>query len=343
MKRKWIEGVVHTIFWISTAWLLASGFSVQSHDIEIINDEETVTIIRNNKLIYQILLYIVVSVIAFYFNIYLIFKLNQYKTNKNPVLYSALTFAVVLIMTYTLTEIRLFGNMPPIPKQIAFGIVIFYFTLSIAYSLTSILIYNNKREQQLIVDKKQAELTLLRNQLQPHFLFNAINNLLSMVNHFENPKLVNSFERLSQLLRYVIEETQTDKVSIAREIEFLKNYIELQLLRFDEDEANIQFNVCGQYDSQKVEPGLFIAFVENAFKYGIEPEKTATIEIEFDLSKLNTIQFTIRNKILMTNTNGVGTGIESTRKRLNLIYPNAHQLSVSQSEDFIVKLTINTI
>jgi LytS/YehU family sensor histidine kinase len=245
-------------------------------------------------------------------------------------------------MMYALTEFRFFINVPPIPKEIAFGIVIFYFALSIAYGMTRLLIDKSRREQQLIIDKKQAELSLLRNQLQPHFLFNAINNLLSMVDPSKNPKLVSSFDRLSQLLRYVIEETDTGKVSIAEEIEFLKNYIELQLLRFNEGEVNIHFNVSGKHVSQKVEPGLFIAFVENAFKYGTEPERTATIEIELDVTRPDAILFTIKNKVLMTNISGVGTGLEKTRKRLDLIYPNAHQLSISHTEDFIVSLTIIT-
>lgn len=343
MKSKWIEVVIHIIFWVSTAWLIVSGFSVQSHEVELINGVETVTIVRNNGLFYQLIVCVIVSIITFYFTTWLIFKMNHAKTNKSSIWYSALTFVIVLTVIYVLTEFRFFVKVPPIPKQIAFGIVTFYFALSIAYGLTKLLIYNSQRERQLTIDKKQAELNLLRNQLQPHFLFNAINNLLSMVNPSENPRLVNSFERLSQLLRYVIEETRTDKVSIAKEIEFLKNYIELQLLRFNEGEVNVDFNLIGQYDNQRVEPGLFIAFLENAFKYGTEPEKKAAIEIEFDLSEQNSIQFKIKNKVLMTNVSGVGTGIEATRKRLDLIYPNAHQLSISHSKDFIIKLTLNTI
>jgi len=174
-------------------------------------------------------------------------------------------------------------------------------------------------------------------------LFNAINNLLSLVHPSDNPKLVSSFDRLSQLLRYVIEESGTDKVTVAKEIEFLKNYIQLQLLRFNEGEVDIDFKVNGPWDSQQVEPGLFIVFVENAFKYGTEPEKAARIEITFDLSERNSIRFLIRNKLLMKNRDGVGTGIEATRKRLDLIYPNAYQLSIQHAEYFNVELTIHTV
>jgi hypothetical protein len=342
MKNKLTEVVIHIIFWVSTTWLITSGFSIQSHDIEIINGVESVIIVRNNGLIYQLLLCIFISFSAFYFNTWLILKLNKPKIHNSPIWYSGLTFFVVLIVVYMLSEFRLFKNVPPIPNHISFGIVIFYFAVSIAYSLTKILIDNNRREQKWLLDKKQAELTLLRNQLQPHFLFNSINNLLSLVNRSENPKLANSFERLSLLLRYVIEESNADHVAIAGEIKFLKNYIELQLLRFDEGEVDVQFKVIGHHDNQKVEPGLFIAFVENAFKYGTEPETASTIEIEFDLSIQNSIKFQIRNKVMLNNKDGIGTGIEATRKRLDLIYPNAHQLVISHSEDFFITLTINT-
>lgn len=343
MKKNWIEALIHIIFWVSTAWLVASGFSVMTHDIELVNDVETVRIVRNAVLIYQILFCVVVSIIAFYLNSWLILKWNRTGTGRSPVWYSALVFTGVLMVTYVVTKVRFISNAPPIPRELAFGIVVFYFALSVAYSLTKLLIYNNQRQQELLMDKKQAELTLLRKQLQPHFLFNAINNLLSLVNPSENPRLVDSFDRLSQLLRYVIEESGTDKVSVVKEIEFLKNYIQLQLLRFNEDEVEIDFKVNGSYDSLQVEPGLFIVFVENAFKYGTEPEKRAKIEITFDLSKRNSIRFQIKNKVLMRARNGVGTGIEASRKRLDLIYPDAYQLSISHAEDFIVELTLTTL
>jgi sensor histidine kinase YesM len=342
MKKYGLEIILHITFWLSTAWLIASSYSIEAHEINIINGVEKVNIVRNNGLVYQILLIILVSAISFYLNIWLVFKRNQAETNKIPIRDSALTFASALIVIAVLTDLRFFSDAPPLPKQLAFGILVFYFALSVNYSLVKLWIYNNQRQHQLILDKRQAELNLVRNQLQPHFLFNALNNLLSMVNPAENPKLVASFEQLSQLLRYVIEGTKAEKVSVAKEIEFLKNYIELQKLRFKEGEVDVQFKVVGPFTTQKVEPGLFIAFVENAFKYGTEPEESVTIDIAFDLSEPNTVHFKVKNKVLMKNINGVGTGIDATRKRLALIYPKQHKLSVSNENDFLVQLTIRT-
>ncbi len=342
MRKLWIEAIIHIIFWGSTTWLIASSFSIQSHEIDINNGEEIVNIVRNNSLIYQILFIILVAAFLFYFNSKIIYKLNQ--TNKKTALgYSAMSFLIALIVVYIVTNLKLYVKFLPLPKQIAFGIVFFYFAISIAYGLAKLWLYDLKRHQQLVLDKKQTELALLRNQIQPHFLFNALNNLLSMVNPFENPKLTDSFERLSQLLRYVIDEAQKDRVSINQEITFIENYIELQLLRFSENEVNVDFKVIGNYNTQMVEPGLFIIFVENAFKYGTEPEKIANIEIFFDLTKKDTILFQIKNKVMLKNVSGNGTGIETTKKRLELIYPNTHHLSISITDvEFFVDLTLKT-
>lgn len=342
MKKHWLEIIFHGFFWTSTTWLITSSFSIQSHEIELENGNELVKIVRNNGLAYQLIICIVLSFFAFYVNSWLIIKSNRTVNTNSPIWYCLLTFVLLTLLIFAVTEIKLVRSTPPIPKQIAFGVAVFYYSISIAYALAKNSIFNKQRHLKLILDKKQAELNLYRNQLQPHFLFNALNNLLSMVNRTDNPKLVSSFDKLSQLLRFVIEDNKAEKISISKEIQFLKNYIELQLLRFEEDEVDVQFTVNGVNNEQKIEPGLLISFVENAFKYGTEPEKRSKIDIEFDLSERNFIRFVIKNKILMINANGTGTGIETTKKRLDLIYPDNHQLNISKADDFVVRLTICT-
>ncbi|MCB0466264.1 MAG: histidine kinase [Aequorivita sp.] len=342
MKKYVSEISIHILFWVSTAWLITTSFSISAQEIELINEVETINIIRNDGLAYQLLLCIIVSFIGFYVNAWLIIKNNRVAKTKRVIGYVALTFLILCTFIFFITEIRQVGYTPLIPKQIAFGIATFYFSLSVAYALVKNSIYNNQRNQQLIIDKKQAELSLLRNQLQPHFLFNALNNLLAMVNPSENPKLVNAVDKLSQLLRFLIEDNKTEKIYISKEIKFLKNYVELQMLRFEEGEVSVQFKVKGKNDQQKIEPGLFIPFVENAFKYGTEPEKRSEIDIQFDVSKIDSIQFEIKNNRMMTNIKSIGTGIETTRKRLDLIYPDKHELIISDTDNFIVQLRICT-
>jgi LytS/YehU family sensor histidine kinase len=114
------------------------------------------------------------------------------------------------------------------------------------------------------------------------------------------------------------------------------------MLRFEEDEVQVQFKVVGENGNQAIEPGLLIPFVENAFKYGTEPERVSNIDVLFDLSKADLIQFEVKNKIMMPNTSGAGTGINATKKRLEIIYPDQHELRISNGDDFIVRLNIHT-
>ncbi|MBI1184323.1 hypothetical protein GC194_08635 [bacterium] len=340
--RKWLEVVAHILFWSGSAWLIASGFSIQAHEIELIDGVETVKILRNTGIVYQLLICIFISLIAFYTSVWLIMSNSDRQRTKGLIWFLIFTFVCLTALIYTVTELRFFGSAPPIPKQIAFGIAFFYFAIALAYGFIKKSVFDAQRHQQLIIDKKQAELNLLRNQLQPHFLFNALNNLMSLASASNNVKLVNSFDKLSQLLRFVIEDNKTEKIVVSKEIKFLKNYIELQKLRFEDGEVIIRFMVSGGFDKQKIEPGLFIPFVENAFKYGTEPEKTATIDIEFDLSKANSVRFKIKNKKMISNINGSGLGVETTKKRLELIYPDRHHLQIINSDDYTVHLTIYT-
>lgn len=339
MKNRFIEVILHSIFWIATAWLLTNSFSVQMRHLRIIDGIETIHIVRSSGLMLQILSCIIIGAIVSYIAVW---WLQHHEIKRQTILFLLLIFGIACMLAYFVTVFDFGLKHPPLPLALALGMIIFYFTISIAYSIAKLLYRNHQRQQQLILDKKQTELTLLRNQLQPHFLFNALNNLLSMVKPNENPKLVHSFERLSQLLRYVIEETQAEKVNIQKEILFLENYIELQKLRFTEDEIVVNLRIEGVFIDQRIEPGLYITFVENAFKYGTEPEKISVIDIYFDLSVENNIHFEIKNKVMMPNLVGNKTGIESTRKRLELIYPHKHQLIIKKGENFVVNLDIQT-
>lgn len=342
MKKRWLEFLLHILFWFCTGWLITSSFSIQTYEVEMVNDVETVRILRSKGLLFQILLCIVVSAILFYANYLLLRNLNHKTIDKKSAVYSIGLFLMGLLISYLLVNWQLIPDEPKLAVHIAIEIVIFYYAISLAYSLGKLWLIYIDRQHQLVLDKKQTELSLLRNQLQPHFLFNALNNLLSMVSPKANPKLVHSFEKLSQLLRYVIEENSGERVSVKKEIEFIYNYIDLQLLRFNEGEVNITFDVEGPFEAQLVEPGIFIPFVENAFKYGTEPEKSSQIYIRFDLTNEHRILFEVKNKIRMSVTDSTGQGIVNTRKRLDLIYPEKHTIRINTDGMFYIHLEINT-
>ncbi|WP_420577860.1 sensor histidine kinase [Ekhidna sp.] len=336
----WKTIIIHLFFWISTGWLITSGFSIERQEMEIINGVERVETIRNAQLIFKLIFCVFISAIISYINVWNLSKLNSSAHRPTIISRSVLIYLVGLAVLVISNQ---FSNTLRLPLSLLAGITLFYYTISIAYGLTRMWIKTDRNQRQLQLEKKQAEINLMRNQLQPHFLFNALNNLLSMVDQQSAPKLARSFEGLSQLLRYVIDETKSDEVSIQQEIDFTKNYISLQLLRFETDEVNVDLQVSGDYNNQKVEPGLFISFVENAFKYGTEPEKKTSIEIRFDISQSNQIFFSTMNEVLdSVSKTGNGTGIETVRKRLALVYPERHSLEIKSEDLFEVNLKLET-
>ncbi|MCB1581700.1 MAG: histidine kinase [Xanthomonadales bacterium] len=337
---KWIEHIVNVLFWIITGWLITSSFSIRGQEIEILNDIEIIRTIRDEHIVHQLLACIVISVMLFYANFYNIIQLKADQPKAKKIIIAISIFLTALAV-YWVIEHHFF-NALLLPKQITLGVMFFYFTVSLSYGLLKLWIFSQQREQNLILAKNQAELNLLRNQLQPHFLFNALNNLLSLVNQEKSPLLSASFEHLSLLLRYVIEENKSQLVPLTKEIEFVKNYCQLQQLRFEDDEVNLKLTVHGDPTDKFIEPGLFIPFVENAFKYGAEPESQTTIKITFNLEKTKEISFTICNHVIDTlkKNQGTGTGISTTRKRLELVYPKKHTLLIEDSDIFRVDLKV---
>ncbi|WP_223788716.1 sensor histidine kinase [Marinicella meishanensis] len=338
---KWIEHIFNALFWVITGWLITSSFSIQGQEIEIINDQETIRTIRDDNLIHQLLVCIVISAMMFYANLHNLTQLKADGPKTQSFLISVCLFTLALLV-YWLIEQRFFHELL-LPKQITFGVVFFYLAVSMSYGLFKVWIQSQRREQNLILAKKQAELNLLRNQLQPHFLFNALNNLLSLVNQEKSPQLSASFEHLSALLRHVIDENKSPAVPLEKEIAFIKNYCELQLLRFEAHEVKLKLSVIGDVTNKSIEPGLFIPFVENAFKYGAAPELETTIKIVFKANKTNEMTFLITNQVIdsLQQNKGAGTGISAARERLELVYPKQHTLFIEDSGVYQVNLKIN--
>ena len=346
MKWKGLEIALNALFWVASAWLIVSGFSVQTQEFELINGVETVKVIHNQGLAIKLLLGIGLALPLFYGNLWNIGRLNVSARKIGVSSVSLLLLLVTAGLYYFLNRLPIGGMSPPLPTSLIFGTLAFYFTIATAYGLVKVLRQTEKRQQALLLGKKQAELNLLRHQLQPHFLFNALNNLLALVDQQASPLLAQSFEQLAQLLRYVIDETPSGQVTIQQEITFIRNYAALQLLRFAADEVDFVLTVTGEFDQQKLEPGLFIPFVENAFKYGTVPEQQTRIEVVFDLTQAHQLHFSCENVVYDTfpQQHGAGTGIRSVARRLALVYPNRHTLQVPPGAGkFLVDLKITTL
>lgn len=180
-------------------------------------------------------------------------------------------------------------------------------------------------------DKTEAELALLKTQINPHFFFNTLNNLYSLtVKHSE--KAPDVILKLSDMMRYTIYEGKKEYVPLKEEIEYLKNYIELHKIRYRK-EVTFQFNHSIN-EEDTIAPLLFIILLENAFKHGVEM-LTDEAYIKMDLtSDSREIHFTIENNFDPTVTNEEsGIGLENLKRRLALIYPTTHKLNITQKEN----------
>jgi len=206
---------------------------------------------------------------------------------------------------------------------------------------------NEARQRMILLEKEKidAELRALSNQVNPHFLFNSLNVLYSLAikNARETPEAI---IKLSDILRYVIYESNHDIVELASEIKLIQNYIDLQQFRTSPD-SHIQFLHKTENDKMELAPMLFLPLVENSYKHGIKGDVGKTFIKMQLIQKGNEIEFLIENNKGTSgepdeNQSG-GVGLSNIRNRLELIYPNNHIFEVEDGESlFIVKLKIKT-
>ena len=183
--------------------------------------------------------------------------------------------------------------------------------------------------QNLKADKSKTELSLLRSQINPHFFFNTLNNLyaLTIKNSKQAPEVI---LKLSDMMRYTIYEGEKEKVTLQDEIEYLNNYIELHKIRYKKT-VDIQFTK--DIDNQtKVAPLLFIILLENAFKHGIETlTEKAYIHMNIEENK-DEVLFEIENNFdIKEISNSKGIGLKNLKRRLTLLYPQQHEITVDKT------------
>jgi two-component sensor histidine kinase len=192
----------------------------------------------------------------------------------------------------------------------------------------------------------KAELDLLRFQVNPHFFFNTLNNLFAMARKQKDESTSKGIAKLSHLMRYLIYECNVEKIELQKEIDQINNFIELQKLRFSEDDdISINFKLNGDINDQKITPMLLIPFVENAFKHGVSIKNSSPIDIELTANDKKLL-FTVKNNINKLRYDREdeysGIGLQNVKRRLELLYPEKHNLAIENiDEKFAVNLEIN--
>ena len=191
---------------------------------------------------------------------------------------------------------------------------------------------------------KESELQFLKSQINPHFLFNNMNNLYSYAVE-QSPKTPEIILELSDTLRYMLYEGSASFVSLKKEIEHIKNYINLSKLQI-EGRGEVSFKIGNIPSNYRIAPLILTVFIENAFKHSSSSQtNNIRIAIEAKVDNKGILQFTcINNYLEQSNTKSLdsGIGLDNVRKRLSLIYPNSHNLDIkSENDRYIVSLTID--
>lgn len=220
--------------------------------------------------------------------------------------------------------------------------VVTYCGLATVFYIVRYGSFQLKMRRQSQLQEREAELKFLRSQVNPHFLFNTLNNLYAMVNR-GSEKALPTLEKLSGLLRYSLYEQQ-DLVPVAKEIEYLRDLIHLESLRIDAA-APIECSF-GDFDSShRLPPLLLLPFVENAFKHGDLKDPEHPLRITIEPLPQGGLDFKVANKInnsRVSKDKVGGIGVQNVRKRLALLYPNSHRLQIESTElTYTIQLSID--
>lgn len=362
MKVKSFAIVIHALVWL---FLLV---------IPYITTDQVFNSLDSAYDVKYLLLCLAISTIliaAFYFNYF--FLIPKYLLAKKYWLYFSfllLTIAAVFLLSvaffsssdfsprifnseeYTLpdTQTSFYSDfypetaLPAYPgiEKIIPVIIINAISLWLLTIVSSILWAAYNRLKQAESEKLSAQIASLKSQINPHFLFNTLNNIYATAID-TSPKAADMVDKLSEMMRYTMKDTQQDFVLLEDEMNYIGNFIDLQKLRLDRS-VKLECYKPENIPPLQIAPMLLIPFIENAFKHGVNSEQKSHIKIETKINKTQLQLNVANNKVSVQKdiSERSGLGIENTKHRLNLIYPSKHLLVINDSEkEFSVSLHIN--
>ena len=220
----------------------------------------------------------------------------------------------------------------------AFTSIIFVF-LSTVLRFTVDWFLNERVQRDLENQRLTAELSFLKSQINPHFLFNSLNSIYSLA-YQKSDTTPEAILKLSEIMRYMLYECNDNKVELTKELQYLQNYIDLQKIRFG-NKAFINFEVNGEVTDQSIVPLLLISFIENAFKHGVANDPISPILLKINLSD-GRLYFFVQNKKHTHNRDASGgIGLINVKRRLDLLYPNKYNLEIRDEADtYTVQLSL---
>ena len=222
-------------------------------------------------------------------------------------------------------------------------IALFLFLLIMAFSfgiwMVGEWIRTENKAKNIEAERVSMELSFLRSQLNPHFLFNTLNSIYSLALSKSN-LTADAVMKLSDIMRYITEDAKSDMVPLSREVAYMQQYVELQRIRLN-DNIDIDLQITGDIQGYNIPPLILMPFVENAFKYGVSAHEPSCIRMKLNAQTGN-LKFKVSNLIIKKINHGsTALGISNTRKRLEQMYPDKYRLEIiEQQKMFIVHLDI---
>lgn len=292
-------------------------------------------------------------ILFFYINYY--FFTTQLFLRKKYVEYGIiiiLSFAIIILLPSLLTGHIPWSNPPPPqhkqdlmqPENASFLISISH-NILLFLSVVSFSIFLRIQENLFKVEKAKNEMEILslKEQINPHFLFNTLNNIYGQAIEDNSHCTASSILKLSAMLRHVVHDAQYPWVSVNKELIYLENYIQLQRQRLGEG-VELTYLTKGKFDeSLKIAPLILIPFIENAFKHGINPDQKSFISINIDILE-DKLSLVVKNKkvnIRLQAHEKSGAGMKITLERLRMLYPKKHELHIDDTPDhYLVNLKL---
>ncbi len=315
--------VYHSLFWLTMLFLLifldSGPTSFNSFSIEVIN-----------VLFYAILIY---------FNLY--YLIPNYLTGKKFLYYVFfLTVSVILVTPIKILIFYFIFNTANAQQQLLNELNLYFIANFVVMGASTIVkiisdwARHQRERKELETQTMQSELRFLKSQINPHFLFNTLNNLyaLTLKKSDKAPEIV---IKLSEMMRYMLYECNEKKVPLSKEVNYLKNYLDLEKLR-QAQKVIINFDVEGEVEDQKIAPLLFIPFLENSFKHGLNNHiSQGFVNIKIKVVDKHIHLFIENSKPdalpMQVHKRSGGIGLVNVRRRLDLIYPNNYELNINDN------------
>lgn len=296
----------------------------------------------------------ILILLFFYLNFYVL--IPKYYFQKKYIFFAFILLVCYLVIAFLPESIVPFqehGRMPPKPEPqgrliggggwwvFRMGHNLVFFLAVVFFSL---LLKINNRLKQTEKEKLKAELSYFKAQINPHFLFNTLNSIYSLaIQKADNT--ADAVVKLSGMMRYVLSDASHDFVPLEKEIGYITDYIDLQRIRFGET-VKINYQAEEPHPGKLIAPLILISFIENAFKFGVNPEEESFIAVNISLFEDHLHLHVYNNKVhgqLENETQG-GLGINNAKQRLNLLYPEKHKLEIVESDsEYEVDLSIKLV